>query len=226
MDVAPNPGFPTVEVVVNNDDGTATCVHIVVKQLPQQVGIPSLEQTLSGGMAQPESVDVQVPVSQSPDMTTVEGVVHDGVGIVQLPAVELPLQQDQITDVPDVEVSTSEALLLDDAATTSTDINSPVEEAQSPVGNSPSNATGWVTAQMLSPLPVRHPSHTAAKRHVGLGATVLTESPYKRVLEEKLKNKRPSSTKTKGRKEVNAVRFQKQREMTRKRNPKQVEDQN
>ena len=226
--VAPNAGLPVVEVVVHNEDGTSTCAHIVVEsprgfqqdpslcmvtdvqsveQLPQQVGISGLEQALSDSMPPRESMDVQVPVPQSPDMPVVEMVLHDDVGIVQLPSVKIPMQHDQITDIPDVEPSNNEALLSADAATASTTINSPVEQPQYPVDKSPSHhSTGRVTAHMLSPLPVRHPSHTTAKRRVGLGATVLTESPYKRVLEEKLKAKRPSSTKAKDKKEANAIR--------------------
>jgi len=137
MDVAPTPSLSTVQVVVHNDDGTTTCAHIVVEQLPQQVGIPSLEQPLSDGMPPPESIDVQVPESHNPDTPPVEGVVHDDVGIVQLPTIELPLQQDKISDVPDVQVSTSEALQSDGAAVTSTTINSPVAQAHSPVEKYP-----------------------------------------------------------------------------------------
>lgn len=49
-----------------------------------------------------------------------------------------------------------------------------------------------ITAEMLSPLPVRRCS--VAKRRAALGATVLTASPYKKTLEEKLEKKTNSST--------------------------------
>jgi cell envelope opacity-associated protein A len=51
------------------------------------------------------------------------------------------------------------------------------------------SASERVTVSMLSPLPVRKSANKPIKRRAGLDATILTASPYKQKLEEKVKNK-------------------------------------
>ena len=128
--------------------------------------------------------------STTENLPTVEIVVHndDGTTAVTHAVVHSAEDIDQEGSINLADVQTVEQLPQQEQM--------PVEEqAQSPVNDNPSHSSDddRVTAQMLSPLPVRQPLNT--KRRAGLGATVLTESPYKRTLEEKIKNKRPNSRK-------------------------------
>jgi len=121
------------------------------------------EKPQSDATSAAENCDVQNTVVLSSDLPTVEIVVHndDGTSTATHAVVESAEDIEQEGSINLVDVQTIEQL--------------------------PSHSADddRVTAQMLSPVPVRHQSNLQ-KRRAGLGATVLTESPYKRTLEEKI----------------------------------------
>jgi len=125
-------GQRTVELVIDNDDGTSSIVHLPIETAPCEVN-DTLMDTETAEQPACQS-DRPMPIAESEQIS--------------------PQLQDGRAKLTDERVS----------------------------------------ACMLSPIPVRQSTATSSrKRRVGLGATILTASPYKQSLEEKVKNKEADS---------------------------------
>ena len=120
-------------------------------------------------------------VEESEGLTHVELIVDNEDGTQSVERIDATVQMGGNDQERSSSCSTS---TTDNSQQRSRVLSSYNVQPERTAGSSLQPTQSRITAEMLSPLPVRRCS--VAKRRAALGATVLTASPYKKTLEEKL----------------------------------------